>query len=320
MLIDEIEITLKGGHGGAGKVSFYPGLKSGPDGGNGGKGGDILANVTSNITALNQFSHKKVLEAENGQPGKSNCRFGSDGEDLVILFPIGTTLIDQQTREEIELDNLDKKVLLCKGGIGGRGNAVLASPRHTTPLRAQIGMPGQERKFLSVLKLIADFGLIGLPNSGKSSLLNELTSTNVKTAEYPFTTLEPNLGVIGEKIMADVPGLIEGASGGKGLGIKFLKHIEKVGILLHCLDSNSTDLEKDYEVVRGEMGKFNPKLLEKEEIILLTKSDLADPEKLKEDEDIFRKKGKKVLPVSIYDWDSLEKLKKILNLIEKSGN
>jgi len=314
MLIDEIEITLKAGHGGAGKVSFYPGQKSGPDGGNGGKGGNIYAIVTSDITALNQFSRKTVLEAENGQSGRSNRQFGSDGEDLVILFPIGTTLVDSKNREEIELDNLDAKVLLCKGGLGGRGNAALASSRNTTPLRAQTGLPGQERKFIAVLKLIADFGLIGLPSSGKSSLLNELTSTKVKTAEYPFTTLEPNLGVINKKIMADVPGLIEGASTGKGLGINFLKHIEKVKILLHCIVSNSTDLKRDYEVVRGEMEKYNPELLKKEEIILLTKSDLADLGKLKEDEALFRKMGKKVFPISIYDWGSLKKLKESLNL------
>lgn len=315
MFIDEIEIILKAGCGGSGRVSFHPGFKSGPDGGNGGRGGNIFAKVTSNLTALNQFSHKKIWEAENGQDGGSNCKTGRDGKDLEIAFPIGTILINTETQEEVELSNLEERILICRGGGGGKGNFELRSSRNTTPKVAQSGLSGEQKKFKAILKLLADFGLIGLPNSGKSSLLNELTKTNVKTADYPFTTLEPNLGVAGGKIIADVPGLIEGASSGKGLGIKFLKHIEKVGMILHCVALDSKDIKTDYQVVQTEMKKFNPELTKKTEIILLTKSDLVNPKELKEKTDIFKKMKKKVVIVSIYDWDSLQNLKKTLNLI-----
>lgn len=312
MLIDEVELVLKGGHGGPGRVSFYPGFKSGPDGGNGGRGGNVYAQTTSDLTALNKFSHKKHWEAEAGQPGGSNCRSGRDGEDLILTFPLGTILTDQATREEIELVNLKEMVLLCRGGLGGKGNFELRSSRNTTPKIAQKGLAGKERCFQTVLKLLASFGLIGLPNSGKSSLLNELTATNVKTAEYPFTTLEPNLGVLDKKIIADIPGLIEGASEGKGLGIKFLKHIEKVELLLHCLDSSSEDVMKNYQIVKDEMEKFNSELNKKKEVVIFTKIDLIPPKKLKEQIKIFKKMKKRALGVSIYDWDSLQELKKVL--------
>ena len=288
MFIDEVEITLRAGHGGAGKVSFYPGLKSGPDGGNGGKGGDIYLKVTSDLTALNQFSREKFLRAEGGEPGGSNRKFGKDGKDLEISLPLGTSLIDKTSGEEIELNDLNQKVLVCKGGLGGRGNFEFKSSRRTTPMFAQKGLPGEEKHFKVVLKSIADFGLIGLPNAGKSSLLNELTAAKAKIADYPFTTLEPNLGVLGSpstppgrsgrgKILADIPGLIEGASEGKGLGIKFLKHIEKVSLLLHCIEADSDDLVRDYHTVMEELKSFNPALLKKKEIILVTKSDCQPP-------------------------------------------
>lgn len=312
MLIDEVEIKVKAGHGGPGKASFYPGLKSGPDGGNGGHGGSIFAKVTSDLLALNQFSHKTLLEAENGRPGDSNRKFGRDGEDLEISFPIGTSLTDKETGDIIELDNLDKRILLARGGIGGRGNFELKSSRVTTPEHAQKGRPGEERSFKVILKLLADFGLIGLPNSGKSSLLNELTEAEAKVADYPFTTLEPNLGVINKRIIADVPGLIEGAAEGRGLGIKFLKHIEKVGMLLHCVASESGDVKNDYKIVREELEKFNPLLTQKKELILLTKTDLVDKKTLKEKISNFRRMKKEVIPISIHDWDLLQSLKAIL--------
>lgn len=305
MLIDEVEITLKGGHGGTGKVSFYPKAKAGPDGGNGGRGGDLYIKVVSDLTALNQLSRKKELAAEDGQPGGSFLKSGRDGRDLEIVMPVGTSLIDKDNGEVRELGKIGERVLTCKGGLGGRGNYEFRSSRNTTPMKAQSGLPGEEHRFKVVLKLIADFGLIGLPNAGKSSLLNELTSANVKTAEYPFTTLEPNLGVLDHKIIADIPGLIEGASSGKGLGFRFLKHIEKVGTLLHCISSQSENVVKDYQVVREELGKFNPELLEKPEIILLTKVDLGGLKKKKKLEKLKRK----ILSVSIYDWDSIEKLR-----------
>ncbi len=312
MLIDEVEITLEGGHGGAGKVSFGPGARSGPDGGNGGRGGDVYILATSDLFALNRFSKEKNISAENGKNGGSNRKSGSNGHDIEIKMPIGSLLVDQKTGEKFELKNTDDRILICEGGLGGRGNFEFKSPRCTTPMYAQPGLFGQERELKVTLKLIADFGLIGLPNSGKSSLLNELTATSVKVANYPFTTLEPNLGVLDGKVIADIPGLIEGAAEGKGLGIKFLKHIEKVGLLLHTISLESDDLVHDYQVVRQELEKYNPELLEKKEIILLTKSDLLDKKELEKKLKILKKFKKEILPISIYDWNSILELKKFV--------
>lgn len=317
MLIDEVNIVIRGGHGGAGKVSFYPGHFSGPDGGNGGKGGDVYIRVVSDLTALNQFTRKKIVEGKNGELGESNRKFGKDGEDIEIIMPVGTFLKNKQTGEVIELLEVDKIVLIAKGGLGGRGNFEFKSSLRTTPKFAQSGLPGDERFFDVKLKLIADFGLIGLPNAGKSSLLNELTKANVKVAEYPFTTLEPNLGVYkgkkGNRIVADIPGLIEGASDGKGLGIKFLKHIEKVGLLLHCISAESKNVLNDYETVKSEMKKFNPEILEKEEIILLTKTDLVSEKEIKDKSKLLKKTKKQIIQISIYNWDEVEKLKSYLD-------
>lgn len=314
MLIDEADIILRAGHGGAGKVSFYPKEKAGPDGGNGGRGGDIYINATSDLTALNQFTQKKIIEAERGEPGGNFCKFGRDGKDIEIAMPVGTVIRDKLTGDEMEFNQVGERILICKGGIGGRGNAELKSARRTTPMYAQKGMPGQERELSVVLKLIADFGLIGLPNSGKSSLLNELTAASAKVANYPFTTLEPNLGVLNRKIIADIPGLIEGASEGKGLGIKFLKHIEKVGLLLHTVSVESENVAKDYLSVIRELEKYNPELIKKQEIILLTKSDLAEKNQLEDATKQLKKFKKQILPVSIYDFDSIEQLKWLLQV------
>lgn len=309
MLIDEVVVTLKGGHGGSGKVSFNPGERGGPSGGNGGKGGDLYIEATTDITALKQFLAQSSIAAENGLPGDSNRKFGKDGKNKVIFLPLGTVLKDLKSSEEISLDKLDERILICRGGLGGRGNFEFKSPRNTTPEYSQSGLPGDIRRFQIHLKLIADFGLIGLPNAGKSSLLNALTETNVKTAEYPFTTLEPNLGTLNKKILADIPGLIEGASSGKGLGIKFLKHIEKTSVLMLCIDSQSEDVESDYKIVTSELKTFNSKLLEKPLIILLTKSDLVSKEDLRKKAKLLKKFNHKIYFVSIHDWDSLENLK-----------
>lgn len=313
MLIDEVQILLRGGHGGPGRVSFNPGMKKGPNGGNGGKGGDIYISVTSDLTALNQFSKSKIREAENGVMGGIYQQSGKDAIDLELKLPIGTELLDLKTEEVFELTDLNQRFLICEGGLGGRGNFEFRSSRNTTPMYAQKGLNGQERDLKVVLKFLADFGLIGLPNAGKSSLLNELTKANVKTADYPFTTLEPNLGVWGKKIVADIPGLIEGASEGKGLGIKFLKHIEKVGLLLHCISADSEDIAKDYETVVKELKSYNPEIVKKKEIILLTKSDLIEKKELSAKIKALQKFKKEILPISIHDWDSLEKLKLLLN-------
>ena len=274
MFTDEIEITFKAGDGGPGRVSFFPGKHSGPDGGNGGFGGDLFVKASRLITNLNNFVGKHEICAEDGVGGGRNNRAGAKGADLEISLPIASLLIDTDSQEEIELIGEDKKILVCIGGKGGKGNAEFKSSSNTTPMYAQKGLLGQKRHFKIIVRMIADFGLIGLPNAGKSSLLNELTSANVKVADYPFTTLEPNLGELNGKIIADIPGLIEGASSGRGLGINFLKHIEKVKLLLHCISSESEDVVSDYKVIMQELEGFNLDLVKKKQIILLTKLDL----------------------------------------------
>jgi GTPase len=305
MLVDEAEINIKAGHGGAGRVSFK-GKTGGPDGGDGGRGGDVYVRATNNIYDLNQFLSRSVYRAENGEAGGVGVSSGKDGKDLFLIMPIGT-ILKGEGGYEVELKDVNQVILLTKGGLGGRGNESYKSSRNTTPRYAQGGLPGEEKKLKLRLRLIADLGLIGLPNVGKSSLLNELTKANAKIGDFPFTTLEPNLGVLNGKVLADIPGLIEGASVGKGLGHKFLKHIEKVRLLLHCVSSESKDPLKDYKTIREELRKFNPELLSKREIILLTKSDVKSIEL----------KGlpfdKKVIPVSIYSWESIQSLIKTLN-------
>ena len=314
MLIDRVEVVFKGGHGGPGKVSFGKMLRSGPDGGNGGRGGDLYIKASSDITLLNQFSHKTVFTGENGYSGERKNRTGKDGEDIEVLLPVGTSLVEKVTGGTLmELQTVGERHLLCEGGKGGKGNREYRSPTNRSPETFQKGLPGRELNLVLSLKLIADFGLVGLPNAGKTSLLNELTRAQAKIANYPFTTLTPNLGVFEGKFLADIPGLIEGASEGRGLGISFLKHIEKVEVILHCISCESSDISGDYKIVRSEMEKFNPELTKKEEVILLTKSDLINA---KQEAGLIKKlktKAKKVLRVSIHDWDSLEALKAFIS-------
>lgn len=313
MLTDEATITLEAGHGGPGKVSFFKnGI--GPDGGSGGRGGDLWVRVVSDLTALNRFAGKTYFKADDGALGQSNQKSGRNAEDLEIVVPVGTEVRDLETEEVWNLDRINERFVICEGGLGGLGNYQLRSARNTTPTHAQKGLPGKKRELKLTLRFIADFGLIGLPNAGKSSLLNELTAANVKTADYPFTTLEPNLGVFNRKIIADVPGLIEGAARGKGLGFKFLKHVEKVPVLLHCIAADSPDPLADYKIIRNELRSFNKDLAKKKEIILLTKTDLVSREDLANKTRELNKLKKTVLPVSIHDFDALEKLKKLISV------
>ena len=313
MFIDEAEIMVKGGHGGAGKVAFFRNRK-GASGGNGGSGGDVYAIATSNLTHLKPFTEVIKYIAENGGPGGPNKRTGLNGKDLYLKMPVGTTIIDITTNQEITIDEKSPKYLLCKGGIGGLGNVAFKTSTNRTPKNAEPGREGKEKKFKLILRLIANFGLIGLPNAGKSSLLNKLTAANVRTADYPFTTLEPNLGVYNGKIIADVPGLIEGASAGKGLGIKFLKHIEKVNLIFHCISVESQNIVRDYNTVVNELKSYNPQLPEKKSIILLTKIDLIDKVEVEKKVKELTKFNKNVLPISIYDDTSLNQLKKIIGV------
>ncbi len=311
MLITEINIKFKAGNGGNGIVSFYKERK-GPDGGNGGKGGSIFITSTSDIYALSNLAKGAKIKAENGQHGMSKKKAGKSGEDLEVKVPIGTIITDKNSREVLEVTDKDYRFLLCQGGRGGKGNWEFRSSKNTTPMQAQKGFKGQERDLYINLKLIADYGLIGLPNAGKSSLLKEITNAKPKIGDYPFTTLEPNLGALEGKIIADIPGLIEGASKGKGLGIKFLKHIEKVSLLFHCLSCELEEPEKSYRQIRNELKHYNPKLLKIPEIILLTKTDLKSEKEVKLILKVLKKFKKQILPVSIHDLDSLEKLRTLI--------
>ncbi len=313
MLIDEAEIIARGGHGGPGKVSFYKLPQKGPDGGNGGKGGNVYLIASNDLMDLKRFTTQRVLQAENGTPGGSNRKSGKDGKDLEIKIPIGSLVKIEDLGEVIEISQVVQRILICQGGKGGKGNYEFKSPSNTTPRQAQPGLNGQEKRLKIILRFIADVGLIGLPNVGKSSLLNELTNASVKTAEYPFTTLESNLGTFEGKVIADIPGLIEGSSLGKGLGHRFLKHIEKVKILLHCISLEGEDLLSDFNIIQTELKKFNPDLLKKKQILLLTKADLISKKEVEKSILKLKPSRKRILTVSIHDWDSIEAIKKILS-------
>ena len=317
MLIDDVKIEVSGGHGGKGAVAFNSTLKNlGPTGGTGGKGGNVFAVGVSDISALNQFRFKKKFAAENGLDGRGQFRDGHDGKDLLFKLPVGTVVHNLTSGEDVSLEKTGERIVLAKGGIGGRGNFHFRSPRNTSPKQSQPGLPGESFSFRFELKLIADVGFVGLPNAGKSSMLNALTNATSKVANYPFTTLEPNLGTYYELILADIPGLIEGSSGGRGLGVKFLRHIERTRILFHFISAESPSPESDYETIRKELGTYNKALLEKPEYLFLSKSDLASPEELKERLKALKKLRPNTIAVSMHDPESIKKIQKILNGIK----
>ncbi len=317
MLIDDVTIQIGAGDGGRGASTFNKNMMSlGPAGGSGGNGGSVYFEGIADIDGLRQFRTQKTFNAMRGEDGRGQFMDGHTGQDLVLKVPVGTVIHNLDSDTKVEIVTIGERVLAAKGGHGGKGNFLFRSPRNTSPRRFQFGLPGEKFKMHLELKLIADVGFVGLPNIGKSSLLNELTKANSKVANYQFTTLEPNLGAYYELILADIPGLIEGASSGKGLGIKFLRHVERTKILFHFISSESEHPDKDYRIIRSELRKYNPKLARKPQYVFLTKTDLVKPDDLKKKVSILRKKGLKVTPISIYDWDSIEKVKQILNQIK----
>ncbi len=299
MLVDEIDIVLTAGHGGPGKLAPVKTPTFRPVGGDGGRGGDIYATVTTDLMVLNRLAGVPEIKAEDGEKGGMNGSSGKNGSDITIQIPVGTSIVDTKTGKIIEAGTPNTTLLLCKGGIGGRGGNY----------RAQPGRAGVQIHAKLILKLIADYGFVGLPNAGKSSLLNELTNANAPVGAYPFTTLEPNLGVIGGKIIADIPGLIEGASEGRGLGIKFLKHIEKVSTLYHCIAADSENISADYETITRELTEFGSGLETKPRIIILTKTDLVTQHQIESSVNELQKFGHEVLTCSIYDPESIDALK-----------
>jgi len=266
MLVDDVKIRVTAGSGGKGTVAFNKNLMSlGPAGGSGGKGGSVYIKGISDLSALNKFRLKKEFKAENGKDGRPQFCDGSDAKELVLKVPVGTVAHNLETDEGFEINKIGERKLIARGGRGGRGNFNFRSATNTSPENFEYGKPGDSFDFHFELKLIADVGFMGLPNVGKSSLLNELTNAKTKVANYPFTTLEPNLGVYFDLIIADIPGLIEGASFGKGLGFKFLKHIEHTNVLFHFVSADSIDPISDYQAVRNELGLYNKNLLKKQE-------------------------------------------------------
>ncbi len=317
MLVDDVTISVSAGHGGRGAVAFNKTLMSlGPVGGSGGRGGNVYAEGVSDLSVLNQFRLKKNIDAQNGLDGRDQFRDGYDGKDSIIQVPVGTTITKTDSNRKFEVVEVGERVLLARGGDGGRGNFLFRSSTHTTPKKFEYGKKGQEFELRLELRFIADIGFVGFSNVGKSSLLNELTNAGSRTGNYYFTTLEPNLGVYYELILADVPGLIEGSSEGKGLGIKFLRHIERTGIIFHFVSSESPDPERDYKLIRKELGAYKKELLEKPEHLFLTKSDMVSPEEFKEKLEALKKIDPKAMAISIHDYDSIEEVKKILNKIK----
>jgi len=289
----------------------------GPTGASGGKGGDVYLEGVSNLSALTQFRYKKVLTAENGINGKTQFNDGHNGDDLVLKIPIGTVVHNLTTNQELEVITIGQKLLIAKGGIGGKGNFKFRSSTNTSPTQFENGLSGEEYELRLELKLIADVGFIGLPNVGKSSLLNELTNAKSKIANYPFTTLDPNLGTYYELILADIPGLIEGASIGKGLGIKFLRHVERTKTLFHFISAESLDPAKDYQTIKNELAAYNKELLEKPEYVFLSKADLFDKKEITKKLGQLKKIGKKAIPISVIDDESIKLIEKILRDIIK---
>lgn len=318
MLIDDVKIKIGSGHGGNGAVAFNKNLMSlGPTGTSGGKGGDIYFEAISDLSALQQFRYKKEFRAENGHPGRGQFRDGEGGKDLVLKIPVGTVVHNLTEGVELSLEKIGERVLIAKGGKGGRGNFHFRSSTNTSPREFEEGKPGQEFDLQLELKLIADVGFVGLPNAGKSSMLNRLTNAKSKVANYPFTTLEPNLGAYYELILADIPGLIEGSSTGRGLGMKFLRHIERTKILFHFISSESLDPKKDYKTIRTELGQYKKELLKKPEYLYLTKTDLLDKKEVSKKLGTLEKLNPNATVVSIYDEESIKKLEKLLNQIKK---
>ena len=321
MLIDDVKIRATAGTGGKGAVAFNKNLMSlGPVGGSGGKGGSIYIEGISDLNALNKFRFEKEIKAKNGQDGRSQFRDGNDAKDLVLSVPVGTVAHNLKTGEDIEITKIGQQVVIARGGAGGKGNFHFRSSTNTTPKEFEYGEPGEFLEIRFELKLIADVGFVGLPNVGKSSLLNELTNAKSKVANYPFTTLEPNLGAYYGLILADLPGLIEGASAGKGLGIKFLRHIERTKILFHFVAADSADPVADYKTVRGELGAYNKMLLEKPEYVFLSKKDAVSEVAIDEASEKLKELNKNITQISIFDWDSIELVRKILNdlILEKT--
>jgi GTPase len=311
--IDELTLEITAGKGGDGVVrwrteKFKP--KSGPGGGNGGRGGNVYALAIKDLSYLSTYQFSKDFRADSGLPGENHGKQGPSGEDLILKFPVGTILRQRETGFSWTLDTEGQKELLLAGGAGGLGNEYFKASTNTTPTESTPGKPGETGVFEIELQLFADIGLVGLPSAGKSSLLNALTDANAKVGAYHFTTLEPNLGVLaGGIVIADIPGLIEGASEGRGLGIKFLRHIKRTRALLHLVPADHVDPIAAYDTIRKELAAYSPELGSKPELVLLSRADEVSAEDLITIQKKLEAHTKvAVTPVSIFDDATLQNL------------
>jgi GTP-binding protein len=330
--VDDALITVESGHGGAGCVSFrrekyIP--RGGPDGGDGGKGGDILLKTTLRRRTLSQFRYQRQFKAPNGGPGLGNQKSGKNGEDLIIELPPGTLIKDADTGEILmDFTEADQSFLVARGGRGGRGNARFKSATNRAPRFAQPGEPGEGKTLALELKLLADVGLVGLPNAGKSTLISKVSSAHPKIGNYPFTTLTPTLGVVHTPwaepfVVADIPGLIEGAHEGAGLGIRFLRHIERTRVLVHLIDAATINPDApltDYETVLNELRLYNDRIGQKPQIVVLNKMDIPGTETLAEAfEDAFH--GEQLLRISAETGEGIPLLlSKMIQLLEPTDD
>lgn len=314
--LDEAKIYVKSGDGGDGCVSFrrekYVEF-GGPDGGNGGKGGNIIFRATPNLNTLIDFRYHQHLKAERGRNGMGKNRTGAGGKDIIKQVPLGTQILSDDRQHILaDLTEKDQEVVLLKGGDGGRGNAQFKSSTNQAPRRFDPGHPGEEAWVWLQLKLIADVGVIGMPNAGKSTLLSVLSRARPKIADYPFTTLHPNLGVIDfqgyDFVMADVPGLIEGAAEGHGLGHRFLRHVERCATFLHLIDGTAEDPYKAYQVIRTELARYAPELLDKPEVVALTKADAFPDEAAERQQTLAEAIGHPVHAISSQSSSGLNSL------------
>jgi len=307
--IDETNIHIKAGDGGNGVVrwhreKFKP--KGGPDGGDGGDGGDVFIRSVRDLTILERYAHVKELSAERGEDGGSSSKHGADGADLYIDLPIGAKVTNQLTNEVFQLTDDNQIEQILEGGYGGKGNERFKSSVNRAPQESTDGTKGEEADFIIELELIADVGLIGLPSVGKSSLITKLTNAKSKVAEYHFTTLEPHLGTLYGYVLADIPGLIEGASEGKGLGHTFLRHIKKTTVLVHCISLESDDVIRDYKTIRSELAQYDPVLIEKPELVVLTKMDIISEDVCHKAHEKLGEYVSQIYDVSVYDENSLK--------------
>jgi GTP-binding protein len=326
--VDYVKLSVKSGKGGRGSThlrreKYVP--KGGPDGGDGGDGGNIIVVGDSNLWTLQSFRFKKHFKAGNGGDGSGSKKSGLSGKNIFIKVPLGTIVKDSITEKTILEINEDKEeIILLRGGKGGLGNAHFKSPTNQTPRYSQSGLTGQELQITLELKVLADVGLVGYPNAGKSTLLSVLSDAKPKIADYEFTTLKPNLGIVSMSdyrsfVMADIPGIIEGASEGRGLGHYFLRHIERNSILLYIIPVDSKNVKKDFEVLKKELIEYNPELADKDFIIAFSKSDLMDEELLQEFQNILKKEFKSI-PFTIFSSVSSYGISSLKEMLWKTLN